>query len=95
MYTYDCKMIYQTLVPLPSSLCGVIYIQKDIVRGNAYMEKQRTYSRYEIYIDQYLGLLTKMLHERPQSDWDQMYHLLPINDMSRNGNSSDPPPPNW
>jgi hypothetical protein len=27
----------------------VIYIQKDIVRGNPYMENQQTYSRDDIY----------------------------------------------
>ena len=86
-------MICQNLIPLPSSLCNVIYIQKDIVRGNAYTEKQQTYSRDDIYIYQYLGLLRRMLHERSQSDWNQMSHVLPINDMSRSGTSADPTPP--
>ena len=86
-------MICQNLIPLPNTLCNVIYIQKDIVRGNAYMEKQQTYSRDETYIYQYLGLLRRMLHERSQSDWNQMSHLLTINDMSRSGISADPTPP--
>jgi hypothetical protein len=56
-------MICQSLIPLPSSLCNVIYIQKDIVRGNAYMENQQTYSRDDIYIYQYLSLPTMFYFE--------------------------------
>ena len=83
-------------IPLPSSLCNVIYIQKDVVRGNAYMEKQQTYSRDEIYIYQYLGLLRRMLHERSQSDWNQMSHLLPLMICRGVGHPrTQPHPPNW
>jgi hypothetical protein len=60
MYVHRATRIWPILIPLPSSLCNVIYIQKDIVRGNAYMENQQTYSRDDIYIYQYLGLLRRI-----------------------------------
>jgi hypothetical protein len=85
-------MICQNLIPFPSSLCNVICIQTDIVRDISYREKQQSYTGDETYIYQYLGLLRRMLHERSQSDWNRMSHLLPINDMSRSGKSVDPPP---